>query len=138
MLLVFSMTLAISCKVLFFILTTPFCYRVLGPENSCSRPLFPHIFSNKDFSNSLSCSFLILLIFKGLLLCSLYIICHNSSNASHLVMRKFTQVNLEKSSTHTYIYIYIYIYLFPTMLYTCMGPIRSMWTNSSTLVVEPS
>ena len=42
------------------------------------------------------------------------------------------QVNLEKSSTHTY------EYLFSAILSTCIGPIRSMWTNSSTLVVEPS
>ena len=54
--------------------------------------------------------------------------CHNSSNPLDLVLRKFTQVNLYKSSTHTY------KYLFPAMLSIFMGPIISMWTNSSTIV----
>ena len=49
-----------------------------------------------------------------------------------LVMRKFTQVNLENSSTHTY------AYLFQAMISICMGPIRSMWTSSSARVVDPS
>jgi len=46
------MVLGISCKVLFFLYTTPFCCGVLGEENSWIIPCFSQKISNGSFSNS--------------------------------------------------------------------------------------
>ena len=50
---------------------------------------------------------------------------------------KFGSEEIYPSETREVIYTYMYI-PFLAMLSICIGPIRSMWTNSSTLVVEPS
>jgi len=46
------MVLAISCKDLFFLSTTPFYCGVLGEENSWIIPCFSQNISNGSFSNS--------------------------------------------------------------------------------------
>jgi hypothetical protein len=46
------MVLAISCKDLFFLSTTPFCCGVLGEENSWRIPWFSQKISKGSLANS--------------------------------------------------------------------------------------
>ena len=59
-----SLVLAISCKDLFFLYTTPFCCGVLGEENSWMIPCFSQKISNGLFSNSPPWSLLTIKIFS--------------------------------------------------------------------------
>ena len=86
-----------------------------------------------EFSNSLPWLLLILTIFPMLQSFTLFNHVHkflNTSKVSDFSLMKSTQVKREKSSTHTN------TYLFLAMLSTYIGPIRSMWSNSRTRVVE--
>ena len=47
-----SNVLTHSCKVLFFLSTTLFCYGVRGTENSCLIPFLLQKSENNSFSNS--------------------------------------------------------------------------------------
>ena len=58
-LLIFNMTLAISWTTLFFLSTTPFCWGVLGVENSFFVPWSLQKDMSLEFLNSLSWSLLI-------------------------------------------------------------------------------
>jgi len=52
MLVSWSIVLAIYCKDMFFLSTTPFCFGVLGEENSWRTPCVSEKYSNCLFLNS--------------------------------------------------------------------------------------
>lgn len=56
----------ISWITRFFHFTSPFCYGVIGANNSCLMPLSSHKFAKLEFSNSLSWSLRILLMYYPL------------------------------------------------------------------------
>ena len=119
-----SIALAISCRVLFFLSTTPFCWGVLGAAYRCLIPWLWQNLSNSSFWNSPPWSLLICTMPPfSCLSCKAKI--RKLSNASDLFLRKSTHVYLEKSSTMTK------MYFFPAMLSGVIGPMRSMCTSSS-------
>ena len=119
-----SITLAISWITRFFLFTTPFCWRVLGAENSILIPFFAQNDSNLAFLNSFPWSLLILTIGAPFSFYSFLQRISNFSHASNFSLRNSTQVYLEKSSTRTI------MYLFPPRLSILVDPIRSTWRSS--------
>ena len=82
-----------------------------------------------QFSNSVPWSDLKCFNLKPLILWTFLAKVTNSSNVSSLIWRKITQLYLEKSSAITNIYLLSYL------LWTRIGPHKSMWINLSGLCV---
>ena len=94
-----NMALAISWITLFFLSITPFCWKVIGVENSWDIPTLVQKDSTYEFSNSLPWPLRIRSIFR---LFSFYNLVHKASICSRaldLDRRSMTQVYLVKSST---------------------------------------
>ena len=123
------MALAISWITLFFLSTTPFCWGVIGAENSWEiLDLVQNDFVYV-FSNSLPWSLQILSIFKFF---SFYSLVHKAFmclGALDLDRRRMTQVYLVKSSSITM------MYLLPSRDSVLVRPIRSRCRSSNGLDV---
>lgn len=89
-----SMILAISCKEIIFLSITWFCCVVIGKENSWKIPCFSRKFSNDSFSNSPPWLLLTFKIFNSFSVCTWIQKVLNTSYASPLVLKNFTQVHL--------------------------------------------
>ena len=127
--LLYNMALAISWITLFFLSTTPFCWGVIGLENSWDIPDLVQKDSIYEFSNYLPWSLRIRSIFRFF---SFYNLVHRAlmcSRASDLDRRRMTQVYLVKLSTTTI------MYLLPPRDSVLVGPIRSKCRSSNGLDV---
>ena len=124
-----NMALAIYWMTLFFLSTTPFCWGVIGAENSWDISDLVQKDSIYEFSNSLKWSLRIWLIFMFFSFCSLVHKVSMCSGASDLDLRRMTQVYLVKSS-HTTM-----ICLFPPRDSVLVGPMRSKCSNFNGLDV---
>ena len=92
MLLLFNMTLAISWITLFFLSTTPFCWGVLGAENSCLVPWSLQKDPSLEFSNSLPWSILMRATIAFFSIWSFLHRCIIFSGVSDLSLKRITQV----------------------------------------------
>ena len=101
------MALAISWITLFFPSTIPFCWGVIGVENSWDLHDLVQKDSMYKFSNSLPWSLWIRSIFKLFSFCNLVYKASMCSRASDLDLRRMTQVYLVKSSTTTMMYLFL-------------------------------
>ena len=88
------MVLAISCNVLFFRFTTPFCWGVLGQEKSCEIPFSLKNISSFLFSNSPPWSLLTLTILRSFSFWTWLQKVTNTECDSSLCLKNFTHVHL--------------------------------------------
>ena len=114
---------------LFFLFMTPFCWGVIGAENSWDIPDLVQKDFMYEFSNSLPRTLQIQSIFKLFSFCNLVHKTSMCSRASNLDLRRMTQVYLVKSSTTTM------IYLFPPRDSVLVRPMRSRCSSSNGLDV---
>ena len=124
-----NIALAISWMILFFLSITPFCWGVIGVENSWVVPALMQKDSNWEFLNSLSRSLRIWSTFNPFSFCTLLYNDLMWWGASDFDCSKMTQVNLVKLLTTTM------MYFFPLRDSVLVGPIRSTWRSSRGLAV---
>ena len=124
------MVLAISCKVLFFLSTTPFCCEVIGQDKSWEIPFSSNRFSKYLFSNYPPWSLLTLTILRFISFWTWVQKVVKTECDSSLCLRNFTHVHMLQSSIMTN------PYFFPLIDAVFTGPNKSMWRSSNDQEVE--
>ena len=127
--LILRILVAMQSILFLSIYTTPFCWGVIGVENSWDIPNLVQKDSIYEFSNSLPWSLQIRSIFRLFSFCNLVHKALIFLGVSDLDRRRTTQVYLVKSSTTTM------MYLRPLRDSVLVGPIRSRCRSSNGLDV---